>query len=549
MSKMNSHRIALAAAVLLCSAAVYGVYAVTSKTSAPAYDRVAVRRGDLTETLSFTGRVKAGTDVDLAFERGGKTSAVNVAVGDRVKAGQVLATLAADDLAAQWLQSAAAVQAAQSALAQGQAGLERERVRLQDIKNGARPEEIAMLETKADGARTALEDARRTLADRFADAVAKCDDAIRGKADAVFLNPRSSVPQLSIYIGDSQRKTDLEWQRLNLESALTALAAGEQGASDVDGTIAAASRAQKLVSDSKSFLDSLATALDTTSVASNPNLTQAALDGYRLSVSAGRSAVAAASSNLVGGLEKISGAQVALTLAEQQLALGRAGGAAAQVAVQEAVVAGQEAVVSGQEAQVKLAEAAQAAVAASLAKTRLVAPIDGVVSRVSLTKGEMAAPNAAVISVISADRYEIEAAVAEADVAKVQSGDAAAVTLDAYGQDDSFAAEVAHVDPAETQINGAAAYRTVLRFSTEDARIKSGMTANVALTVGTAKDALLIPRSAVVLRDGQPHVLLLNDRQPEQRAVTLGLHDSAGHVEVLSGLEAGDEVADFGLAQ
>ena len=57
-----------------------------------------VELGTVVETLEFTGRASPVQEQELFFETGGNVSAVNVARGDWVKAGDVLAELEVDDL-------------------------------------------------------------------------------------------------------------------------------------------------------------------------------------------------------------------------------------------------------------------------------------------------------------------------------------------------------------------------------------------------------------------------------------------------------------------
>ena len=78
----------------------------------------------------------------MGFERSGKITRVNVSVGDKVLANQVLATIDSSELNAQRLQT--------------EADLEAETARLTELKNGSRPEEIAIYETELANAKTNL---------------------------------------------------------------------------------------------------------------------------------------------------------------------------------------------------------------------------------------------------------------------------------------------------------------------------------------------------------------------------------------------------------
>ena len=52
---------------------------------------IVVKKGVITQEVSVTGNVKPITSVELAFETGGKISAILVGVGDFVGAGQIIA--------------------------------------------------------------------------------------------------------------------------------------------------------------------------------------------------------------------------------------------------------------------------------------------------------------------------------------------------------------------------------------------------------------------------------------------------------------------------
>jgi RND family efflux transporter MFP subunit len=97
--------------------------AVGQAAAASAYQTAAVRRGDLTLSISGSGTVTSGQSLAVSFGVSGTLVELNVQVGDSVQAGQVLASLAnlsALELAVQ--QQELAVEQAQHSLAEQQAG-------------------------------------------------------------------------------------------------------------------------------------------------------------------------------------------------------------------------------------------------------------------------------------------------------------------------------------------------------------------------------------------------------------------------------------------
>src|SRR3989338_8755426 len=80
-------------------------YVYFSVPQKPSYELVAVKRGDVIQEVSVTGRVKPAQAVELAFEKNGRVAWVNAKVGEQVFGGQVLVQLENADLAAQFEQA------------------------------------------------------------------------------------------------------------------------------------------------------------------------------------------------------------------------------------------------------------------------------------------------------------------------------------------------------------------------------------------------------------------------------------------------------------
>ncbi len=136
--------------------------------------------------------------------------------------------------------------------------------------------------------------------------------------------------------------------------------------------------------------------------------------------------------------------------------------------------------------------------------------------------------------------FQIESYVPEVNIANIEVGDSAVVTLDAYGAE-TFAATIASIDPAETVKDGVSTYKTTLQFTTEDPRIRSGMTANITITTEQKFGVLIVPQGAIVRRSGNTYVQILSDKEVIERQVTTGT-TSLGQVEILSGIAAGEMI-------
>src|SRR4051794_38145710 len=75
-------------------------YAVSSDGSTGSYRMTRAAKGDVEQVLSTSGTIDAARRTDLAFGTSGTVAEVKVALGDTVRAGQVIATLDRDTLRA-----------------------------------------------------------------------------------------------------------------------------------------------------------------------------------------------------------------------------------------------------------------------------------------------------------------------------------------------------------------------------------------------------------------------------------------------------------------
>jgi len=464
------------------------------------YDFVVAERGDIVQEVSVTGRVKASEDVELAFEKTGRISNVYVDVGDRVYAGKTLMQLVNGDILAQ-LQGAEAELKAQEA-------------KLRELKKGTREEEIRIQEITVENAKTTLEDEQRELEDVQQDAFTKSDDAIRNKVDQFFNNPSGSNPQLDFFGIDSAIEVEVESKRVTMESIL------DNWSNDL---------VEENLDEINDFLEDIA--LLVSNLSSNTGLSQATIDGWKADVSTARSNINIAISNLSSAEEGVRTAQSSLTLKEEELFLKKAG------EIEEKVIA--------QEALVEKAQADVNKFKAELAKTIIRSPIGGIVTNQNAEVGESVAANSSLVSIISESNFEIKADVPEVDVAKMELGDTAKVTLDAYGDDVLFSAAVVAIDPAETMIEGVPSYQTTLQFKEDDVRIRSGMTANLDILTNERRNVIVVPQRSVITKNDKKFARVLDNEEIVEKEVKTGLKNSYGDVEIVEGISEGDKVITF----
>lgn len=252
-------------------------------------------------------------------------------------------------------------------------------------------------------------------------------------------------------------------------------------------------------------------------------------------------------SNISTAEAQVTTAENNLESARDELALKKAGSAPEQISGQEAKVRQSRANITSQQAKIKEAQANLEDYQAQLTKAMIKAPFSGMITRQEAKAGEIVGANISLIALISERQYEIEVFIPEADIAKVKIGNLAQATLDAYGNEVFFEAEAKSIEPAETIIEGVPTYKTILEFIAPDERIKSGMTANIDISTEKRENAIVIPGRAVISRNGDKIVRLLDAKGKtyQEVRVVVGLRGSDGRVEILSGIKEGDKVVTF----
>lgn len=179
-----------------------------------------------------------------------------------------------------------------------------------------------------------------------------------------------------------------------------------------------------------------------------------------------------------------------------------------------------------------------------LSYATITAPIDGVIASVATEEGEtvaagMQAPT--FVTIIDLDRLQVDAYVDEVDIGKIQVGQHAVFTVDAFPADE-FEGTVTAIYPKAIIQDNVVNYDVVVNVTTPYGdRLRPEMTANVTIFLETRKDVLAVPAKVVRRVRGKNVVYVLAGGQPEEREIKIGWKDN-GWIEVAAGLQEGETV-------
>jgi HlyD family secretion protein len=473
-----------------------------------------VARATITDQVSSSGAVAASASENVGFAKGGKLTSLKVRVGDRVTAGQVVATV--DTFAArQVLKQQKANLAAQEAaldrvidnpsVSGAQATLSQSRVILIATRR-----QISAVGTADDSAihraRAQLRAARRTAAkadDAVDAAQAACKVPGTPPATCAAQVASASSSQASAEQGveaakttltaaEQKKKVDAAAGQVSVETSrqgvVTAQNALSSASSDrphaIDQQLALVRGAEVLVRSAQKDVDDGTLAAPTDGVVSAIN----GVVGEYLSPSSGTTALAPGSRAAIPGSGSAAGGAGAGGAG--------AGGAGAGGAGAGGAGAGAAAIRPG---------GSQFLVLSRARSFQVVVPFE------------------------------------ESDAAQIASGQRVSVRFDAIPGLTEDGTVVA-LSPSASAISGVISYYVTVRLERRNSRLRDGQTARVDVTTAERENVLSVPNAAV-RRQGDTDIVVVVEPDGRQRIVTIraGLV-GADRTEVLSGLSEGHRV-------
>lgn len=586
----RSRIVLLVISVLVIGGIAYGA----TRPEKPAVAVTArVEKGVLVQTVEVTGTAQTVNDVDLAFDVSGTVDTVSVAVGETVVAGQTLASVNASDLSASASQASDSVVRAQAELAARLAGVSSEEISVATADVAVARAALSAAESDASQVGAVQDSAVASAEQGLAQARTDASRALSSSREDLAESARSAVAEIRRALSEADTVLGIEnnlynqtfedvlgnegMQTVTDANAAFALAARSRDAAEAAFLAMDASSDVSVVSavllvdrayrDSADALLQTARVLDAT-VSDSVDLSVDDTKAFKATIATALASLIADGTALTNASQAFADAQAALT----DDVAAAANALAAETALRNRAVASASTAVTSRSADLARAEAALASLVASprdvdvaalrasvdaaqaelegalarLQKTRIVAPIDGIVTVVEIDPGEFASAGQAAITVLSSGtEYEVAMDVPESDVPKMTVGDAAEITFDAFGDARTFQGSLVKIDPAQKLIEGVVYYAaTVSLASGQDlSLVRPGMSSNVSVRTAELADAIFVPSRSVLVRDGAKYVRVqAADGTIEERSVRAGLYADGGKTQILSGLEEGETV-------
>jgi len=524
---MNKARVRILSINLVLLLAVFGAgfwgYSVLHPKAAPVSTQTAtVTRGDVTATVSATGKVISPSDVGLAPLVAGTLQKLNVKVGDHVMAGDILAQIDTTNLTTALTSANASLINAKNAVAalvptktaaeQAQADLQLSQAQaalLLAKKNQA--DNTALTQANAATYQASVDAAKKSLDDATANA-ALAAKTYQNNVDAALLTYNNYFGLYGPAGITVAFCTSINTINANCTQLMSDYSAWQN---------AIASQTASLLKD-KQNLDNLTTAYNNALLSQKNNLAKDAVTiaGYANTVQSAQ--------NTIDNLN-----------------------ASTNVAMQPA----KQAAVDSAQAQLTNAQAAYDQAKRNLDAATIKAPVSGDVASISTAIGgnvpTTSAPatisnNASGFIVLTnVSSLEVTGSFSEADAAKIAAGQIATFAFDAL-PNVTATGKVIGIDLLPTTSSGVTSYNATFSIDGRVPGLKPGMTATPTVDVGLASGVIQVTAQAVTTRGNRSTVNLVTLVKGKQvltpTRVVVGLKgDSAD--EIQSGLKVGDKVA------
>lgn len=436
--------------------------------------------GAITNSVTYTGEIKAASEVAVSPKVSGKVVSVNVEEGQYVSAGTVLFRIDDTDLNLQ--------------VQQAQASYNSAKVAYDNMKNSTTKQTTMQAKQAYENAKDAYE-RQKQLYDNNSD-VKLAKTAVETASQAYETAKNNSENNLVA------ARNSLSTAQTNYENTAKLLEAG--GATQIEfdnakrnyenalANLETLEKNQKLsLENSKAALQQAEENLKTVEITAGASLNSAKLayenakEAYDLTVNVTNGA------NIKAAQASMETASAALKLAQNNL----------------------------KEAQVK-------------------APISGYVSSKSVNTGQMASAGMTAVTIHNTNSVDGEINVTESVISSLRVGTPANISVKSAGIE-NMAGTVSVLNQVKDASSGM--YKVQINVPNPDNQLKTGMFADITLQTAEADGVLCIPSEAILQNDTDRFVYIAKGDTAEKRVITEGI--SNGELtEILSGIEEGEQV-------
>lgn len=164
-------------------------------------------------------------------------------------------------------------------------------------------------------------------------------------------------------------------------------------------------------------------------------------------------------------------------------------------------------------------------------------PLSGQVASVNMENGELAGPQMNALTIVQLDTVKVKVNLSENAIVSIKPGAEVPVTINSLNK--TFKGTVASIGPKADPATRA--FPVEIQLNNEQGEIKAGMVADLRLETGLSKGTVAVPADALLERNGQYWVFVVEDGKAKEITVKKGIVADQ-LVEIKDGLKAGQDV-------
>lgn len=188
--------------------------------------------------------------------------------------------------------------------------------------------------------------------------------------------------------------------------------------------------------------------------------------------------------------------------------------------------------------QLRQAEISYEQAMSGLNNTVVQAPMSGTIASLNVKEGQIIANGQVAATIVDTDKVYVQINVVENMINKLQVGQEAEVHISSAG-DTKITSTISYIAPAVDPRNQL--YPVKIYIDNLDNKIKPGMSGEIILNIDKVDSAIVIKSNAVLDKDGEQIVYVVEEDLSVAKVVTVGL-DTGDYVEIKEGIKEGDKV-------
>ncbi len=554
-----------------------GVAVATSGNSGPKYRLADVTTATVNQALTSVGTLSPVNQATASFPIAGTVSAVNVHVGDKVTAGQTIATLSTTALQQQVTSDAAAVAVDQQTLATDEASQTASTT--SSATTGTATAATSAQTTKATsatnasistGSTTMTATGKTTTAPGHSSGTSHLVAAVTRDQKALVTAQRTLDSDLNLdeqalqtcqnALEPSTAPTStLEPSTTPTSTPTTSAATSAAPGTPIPTSSSAAPDSPSSSAPSSPPADATATCL--TAIAAAPSRSQASADQRTLisaetaltraiaklatAAESNPATTAGSTSATKSGTTSTSGNRSTskTTTTTGTKSTGTSGGVSGSTSGSRATASGPATAqqLAADQAEIDAANANLVAARQNVGGATLTSPISGTVAAVSLAAGSAvsASSTSADIMVIGPGQTEVATTVPLTSIESVKVGQHASVSVD--GVPTPVTGKVTSIGALSTTTGTTTSYPVTILLDPTSTKLVDGAGATVSIAIASVSNVLTVPSTAVHLAGSAGIVTVLANGKATLTRVTVGAV-GVDRTQILTGLTAGEKV-------